>query len=356
MNPNPGYGNAADTGENPELWSAQPFVPRGGLRGPHRQTVASYFLPRPDSLPSPERRLFEVEDGSKVLCLCHWQPDRVRALSVVVVHGLEGSSESQYVIGTADKLCLSGANVVRMNVRNCGNTESLCRTLYHSGLSSDIDLVVRKLISDEGLQRIALVGFSMGGNQVLKLAGEWGAEAPPEVVAVAAVSPAMNLSSSADALHLPSNRLYEWKFLLSLRQRLKRKMKLFPDLLKVDRWWWRCIRDFDDVVTARYFGFRDAEDYYQQASASRVLERISVPTLVIHANDDPFIRIDDATRLKLAANPCIRFLETEHGGHCAFLAAADGYDGRWSERMVVDFLAFRANKERQPAQDVFRGK
>lgn len=319
-----------------------PFVPRLGLRGPHPQTIASHLLPRHDLLPAPERQLFQVDKDVQVMCLCHWQAARTDVLTVVIVHGLEGSSDSQYVIGTANKLWESGTNVVRMNVRNCGGTESLCRTLYHSGMSSDIDIVVRELVSRERLNAIAVAGFSMGGNQVLKLAGEWGSTAPREAVAVAAVSPAMDLSASADALHDFSNRVYEWKFLWSLRQRVRRKLKLFPGSVEVKRWWWDSIRKFDDAVTAPHCGFRDAEDYYDRASSSRVLERISIPTLILHSKDDPFIRVREETRTKLIANPHITFVETEHGGHCAFLASPAKDDGRWAERQIVNFFMSRA--------------
>jgi predicted alpha/beta-fold hydrolase len=147
--------------------------------------------------------LFQVEEGVQVLCHCHWHPDRRQALSVLIVHGLEGSSESHYVLGTAQKALAGGMNVVRMNIRNCGGTERLGPTLHHSGLSTDVGAVARALISQESLPRLALVGFSMGGNLVLKLAGEWGREAPEQLQAVAAVSPAIDLAASADALHLP---------------------------------------------------------------------------------------------------------------------------------------------------------
>jgi predicted alpha/beta-fold hydrolase len=199
--------------------------------------------------------------------------------------------------------------------------------------------VVRALIAEDKLERIALIGFSMGGNMVLKLAGEWGGEAPPQVRAVAAISAAMDLAPSADALHERQNRLYEWNFLRELRKRMQRKSRLYPGLYDVSVLrGLRSIREFDDVITARYCGFANAADYYARASAARVVDRIALPTLVIHALDDPFIRVLPETRAKLNANPHIRYVETPHGGHCGFLAAADGYDGRWAEREVVRFI------------------
>jgi predicted alpha/beta-fold hydrolase len=182
----------------------------------------------------------------------------------------------------------------------------------------------------------------MGGNQVLKCVGEWGREAPPQMVAACAVSPACDLSLSADALHRGQNRIYEWWFLLGLFKRFRRKAELFPGrfdpaLLKGVH----SIRDFDERITAKYMGFAGAEDYYTKASSARVVDKIAVPTLVIHSLDDPFIVISEQTAAKLRANPCITYLEPEHGGHCAFLAVPDGYDGRWAERQIVNFCAQR---------------
>lgn len=303
-------------------------------------TLAGNFLLRANQLPAPEERMFLVTAGVQILCHCHWQPHKNSALALILVHGLEGSSNSQYVIGTANKAFAAGMNVVRMNMRNCGGTEKLGPTLYHSGLSTDVAAVTSALIQEDKLARIALAGFSMGGNLVLKCAGEWGANPPREIKAVCGISPAMDLGPSADALHHPSNWIYEQKFLWGLRRRFRRKRKLFPDryaganLRRMNS-----MRAFDDRITAPYSGFTGAEDYYHRAASARVLDRISVPTLIIHAQDDPFIRILPQTRAKIASNPHITFIETEHGGHCAFIAEANGYDGRWAERSIVEFVA-----------------
>src|SRR5438067_12081389 len=139
------------------------FIPRRGMRSAHAQTIAGWALPRRIFLPAPEDRLFSVAPDAQVLCRCHWQRDPERRLTLIVVHGLEGSSESRYVIGTANKAWAAGLNVVRMNMRNCGGTEKLGPTLYHSGLSADVAAVVKTLISQDQLPRIALAGFSMGG-------------------------------------------------------------------------------------------------------------------------------------------------------------------------------------------------
>ena len=303
------------------------------------QTIAGNYLPRQNRLPPAEERLFRVEPEVQVLCHCHWQTDRAGAMTLVVVHGLEGSSDSQYVIGTGSKAWLAGMNVVRMNMRNCGGTEQLGPTLYNSSMSADVGMVVQTLIAEDGLQKMALVGYSMGGNLVLKLLGEWGENAPSQVKAGVGVSPAMDLAPSADALHDRANRLYEWRFLLGLRRRILRKAALYPGRYDV-RYLrgMRSMRDFDDQITARYSGFRDAQDYYTQAAAARVVDRIAIPTLILHAQDDPFIRVTPETREKLLHNPYITYIETARGGHCAFLAEPNGYDGRWAERQAVVFI------------------
>src|SRR5271157_5269267 len=317
----------------------QPFRPRRPFLGGHAQTLAGNFLPRRNQLPTAEERLFHVEQGVQVLCHCHWQPGRAQAMTLVIVHGLEGSSESGYVIGTGSKAWRAGMNVVRMNVRNCGGTERLGPTLYNSGMSADVGAVTKTLIEQDGLQKVAFAGFSMGGNMVLKLLGEWGDQAPPQVNAAVGISPAMDLAASADALHDRANRVYEMKFLWSLRRRIQRKAALYPGHFELGHLRGvRSLRDFDDQITARYFGFLDAQDYYTRAASTQVLERIAVPTLVVHADDDPFIRVLPDTREKLLRNPHITYVETERGGHCAFVAEANGYDGRWAERQAIAFI------------------
>ena len=316
------------------------FRPRRFLRGGHVQTLASFFLPRRFSLAEPEDRLIEVEPGVPVLCRCHWQPERRSALTIIVVHGLEGSSESQYMLGVAEKGIAAGMNVVRMNQRTCGGTDRLAATLYHSGRSGDVMAVVANLIERDGIQRLALCGFSMGGNIVLKTAGEWGNSGPQEFKAVAAVCPAVDLAASADALHLPANRLYEQYFLWKLKARMRAKAKCFEGKYDLSRLrGLKSLRDFDDKVTAYYCGFAGASDYYARAAAANVVDRIAVPAYILYAKNDPFIRILPETRRKIEANTNITFVESQDGGHCSYVGERDGYDGHFAERAVVEFFA-----------------
>lgn len=319
------------------------FVPRRFLRNGHLQTLAGNFMPRTSMLPPAEERLVRIDDSIQLLCHCHWQSNPEEHPTVIIVHGLEGSSRSQYVIGTGSKAWAAGMNVVRMNMRNCGGTDHLTPTLYHSGLSSDVVAVFRAMRDEKSLSTIYVVGYSMGGNLVLKMAGEWGTDAPRELKAVAAVSPAADLAISADAMHEPANRIYEWKFLLGLMHRYQRKSGLFPGIYEKISPWPSSIREFDDKITARYCGFAGAQDYYDRSSAARVISRITVPTLVIHSDDDPFIRLRDETRADMRSNPHITLLETNHGGHCAFLTSPNGDDGRWAERQIIAFLRSRGS-------------
>ena len=306
------------------------------------QTVASFLLPRRIHLPTPEERLVEVEPGVKVRCWCYWHSQRECALTLIVVHGLEGSTESQYMLGIARTGVAAGMNVVLMNQRNCGGMDHCAATLYNSNRSPDVAAVARYIVEHDRISAFALVGFSMGGNLVLKLAGEWADEGPPQFRAVAAVSPAVDLAASADALHQTSNRVYEYYFLLQLFRRFRRKVKLFPKDFDASRLRGiNSLRAFDDRITAYYCGFTGADDYYARAAAANVIDRIAVPALIIHAGNDPFIRVRQETRERILANPNITFIETDDGGHCAFLGEPNGDhadDGRWAEREVVEFV------------------
>jgi hypothetical protein len=287
---------------------------------------------------------------TRVVCHCHWQPEDVRSerLTVILIHGLEGSSNSQYVLGNSTRAWAAGCNVIRMNMRSCGGTDKFSPAIYHSGCSNDVARVVSEIVSREGLRAVALIGYSMGGNLVLKYAGELGDGASPVLKAVVGISPLMDLAASSAALHEPRNRFYEKYFLRSMIDRIRRKADLFPHmylpfyasgmLKKL-----RSMRDFDGQVVARFGGFADAGDYYYSVASSRVAAQLRVPTLIVHSLDDPFIRMLPETRQALIENPHVNFVETHHGGHCAFLAPAAGYDGYWAEKTLLGFLLVTAS-------------
>jgi hypothetical protein len=229
MNPETQEAKGVVSGNPQPAWLSA-FEPRRWLKNGHLQTLVGNYLPRPLLDFGEVAETVEVDpgDGSRVLCLCHWQAEQVRAarLTLVLVHGLEGSANSRYMQGIAARGWQAGFNVIRMNMRNCGGTDELTPTLYHSGLSSDVGAVVDHYRQKFALEKVALVGYSMGGNLVLKLAGECNRDAP--FCAVAAVCPAIDLALGADALHEPANRAYEWHFLRGLKARYARKKELFP--------------------------------------------------------------------------------------------------------------------------------
>ncbi len=325
------------------------FIPRRWLRNGHLQTLAGNFLPRRLTLSEPEPLLVEVEGPvagygpSQVLCHCHWQPREVRSrrLTVVLVHGLEGSSNSQYIVGNTARALAAGLNVVRMNMRSCGGTDDLSPTLYHSGRSGDIGRVFEAIVREQQLEAVALVGYSMGGNLVLRWTGEVSANPPRALKAVVGVSPLMDLAASSAALHRPQNRLYERHFLRSMIERVRRRMTMYPRIYAdaaLDRI--HTMREFDHHIVARYGGFADADDYYYSVASSHYAGSLRVPTLIVHSLDDPFIRMLPQTRDALIGNPRVTFLETQHGGHCAFLAPGGqaGCDGYWAEKTLLGFL------------------
>jgi hypothetical protein len=288
---------------------------------------------------SQEDRLFTVEPGTQLLGRCHWQPDRNSSPTAILLHGLEGCSDSHYMHGIAAKAYRAGLNVIRLNQRTCGGTEHLTPTLYNSGLSGDYRTVVRELATVDGLSRIWLIGYSMGGNLVLKAAGELGSS-EPALYGVVAVCPNIDPTQCVDALEQPSNWIYHNHFLTRLKARLRRKAALIPDKWDLQELACiRLIREFDDRYTAPDGGYRNGADYYDRAGARHVLGSIAVPTLIITAQDDPFIPYSMFTQRAIAQNPSITLVAPRYGGHCGFFQwKRNGEDSYWAENRIVEFV------------------
>jgi predicted alpha/beta-fold hydrolase len=317
------------------------FQPPLLLRNAHLMTLLPRFWPRDTSLAGLPHvtRCFETAPDTRLRGTCHWQGNRKSSPTVILVHGLEGCSESHYMRGIAAKAYRSGFNVIRMNQRTCGGTEHLTPTLYNSGLSGDYRAIMEELTRVDGLDRLWLVGYSMGGNLVLKAAGEIG-RTVPALAGVAAVCPNINPTVCARALEEPRNWIYHRHFLTRLKSRLRRKAALLPGkwdltgLDDIDR-----ISEFDDRYTAPDGGYRSGADYYDRAGARHVLDAIAVPTLIITAQDDPFIPYSMFTVPLISRHPHIRVVAPRHGGHCGFIhrdyTREDPY---WAENRIVDFL------------------
>lgn len=328
------------------------FVPHPLLRNPHAQTIASALWRRRihPALAAAETRMLSVEPDVTLLARTSWI-DAAPRPTLLLVHGLEGSDESGYMLGTAGLALARGWHVVRLNIRNCGGTEHLAPTLYHSGMSADIESAVEIVASDPRVASLAVVGFSLGANMTLRMAGELGASPPERLKAVATVSPAADLSAAAAALERPSNIIYQRRFVRSLAARMRRKEELFPGRFDVSRLdGMRTVRDYDERYIAPLFGFRDAEDYYERASCIPFIPRIRVPALMLHAHDDPFIPLTDRVRAAARSNPVVRLVETERGGHVGFVSA-DPTERHWAEARVVEFLEDVISRSGRPSID-----
>jgi hypothetical protein len=315
----------------------------------HAQTLAAYAWPRGFRFYTErdEERYFEVAPGIRVLAHCRWQANRNEHPTIVAWHGIEGSSASNYMLATAEKGFRAGFNIIRVNLRNCGGTENLTPTLYHGGLSEDLRAVVHELIDKDHISKMVVVGFSLGGNLVLKLAGEYGDNPPPEILGVCAVSPSVDLTASAELILKRSNWIYQQDFVRRLKKRIRAKHKLYPELYDIRGLRQvRTLRQFDERFTAPAHGFADAADYYYRSSSLRVIDKIRIPTLIIHAKDDPFIPFAPLRDPELSNNPYILLVATERGGHVAFISRKQNGPGNssvqdadrfWAENRVVDF-------------------
>ena len=319
------------------------FVPV--FRNPHLLTIAGNFWPRPlDERVFPvTARLFRTEPNVQVLV--HSQaPTGDCAGEIIIVHGLEGSSSAGYARSLAQAALYAGYAVHRFNMRSCGGTESVCgNTLYHSGQTSDLLSVIQQIQPEGSSIPLFLLGFSLGGNVVLKLAGELSMGARDRISGVAAVSAPIDLAACARMLGKRSNLLYARRFLVRLKQRIRAKERLRPglfDLKHLDRV--KTIYEFDDKFTAPSFGFGTADNYYATQSSQQFLERIRIPALLIQAKDDPMIPFDVYRHPALSLNPFLRLLAVDHGGHLGFIS-------RWKPRfwldgVLLEWLAETRNK------------
>ena len=318
-----------------------PFIPPLWLSNPHIQTLTARFRPRRYLLRNlqEETRLFQVDPESRILAVCHWQLRRSSHPALVLVHGLEGCHESHYMRGIAHKAWHAGFHVIRFNQRNCAGTEHLTPSLYNGGMSQDIRMVVEELSNKDGIPSIWLTGYSMGGNLVLKMAGET-RDTLPTLKGVGAVCPNIHPAACVAALEQRRNWIYHEHFLVKLKARLKRKALLFPGKWDVSRYRHiRTMSQFDDAYTAPDGGFRDAADYYEQTGSRHILHQIKVPTLIITAQDDPFIPFGTFNISSLHANPFIHLITPPHGGHCGFIQRPrKDEDCHWAENRILDFI------------------
>lgn len=319
-----------------ERWNIpfHPLIRQGDL-----QTIAAHFWPRfLDIRRYPTtKRFFQIEPDTTVLARLNTLPGDApddRRVTVLAVHGLTACDRAPYMISTAQAALEAGFDAVRLNVRNCGGTEHLCRTLYHSGLTLDLRGVVEELAP----RPLYILGFSMGGNMALKLAGEWGPAAPEHVRAICAVSPPIQLAACSRRIGKLRNFVYQKRFLWQLASALRRKAAVMPESFPESHLHSvRSIWEFDESFTAPSFGFRDASDYYRQCSSAAFVAAIRIPTLIIQARDDPFIPFDAYDLPVLRENPWLVLRSPQHGGHVAFLAK--GRHRFWAQTQAMRFFS-----------------
>lgn len=311
------------------------FRPLPFLGNPHVQTVLGAWLKGPDPTFCSRARRVLLTDGDQ-LVVHDSRPGKWRAGAPIalLVHGLAGTHRSGYMQRLAEHLLRLGLRVVRLDLRGSGRGLALARRSYHAGCSDDVRAVAKEVQRWSPASPLVLVGFSLGGNIVLKLAGEAASAPVPGLARVAAVAPPIDLERCSARLALGHNRFYELHFLRELATLARRRKRFFPELPTVP-WPDRnmTLRRFDDLYTAPWNGFAGVADYYFRASSLPLVSRIPVPTLILTARDDPFIAVESFDRLSVPAHVELRIVP--HGGHLGFL----GWDGtggiRWADRQVA---------------------
>jgi len=296
------------------------FVPL--FSNPHLATIAGNFWPRSlDTKGFPvQSRFYSTEPDVQVLV--HSQaPGAPPKAELLIVHGLEGSSDAGYARSLSQAALTGGYSVHRFNMRSCGGTESVSgKTLYHSGQTCDLLAVAKEIFQQNG-RPLILAGFSLGGNVVLKLAGELGSDAGGILAGAIAVSTPIDLAACARQLDRPENFLYSYRFVDRLKQRIRLKERITPGSFPLERLRYvRTVYQFDDAFTAPSFGFGSADNYYATQSSNQFLERIRVPTLVVQAQDDPLIPFSVYQHPAFRENPCLTLVTPEHGGHLGFIS------------------------------------
>lgn len=260
---------------------------------------------------------------------------------LLLLHGLEGGVHSHYVGGIWDVARRKGWQPKMLLFRTCDGRMNAARRTYHSGETSDLDLVVRRLIATDPGRPIGLAGVSLGGNVMLKWLGEQGESAPSQVRAAIAISTPYDLARSSKAIDSGFARLYQWNFLRSLRRKAAQKLAQYPDVCprkplgSVATMW-----EFDDRFTAPLHGFKDAAHYYGSSSSIGFIARIQRPTLLLSALDDPFHTVEvlhDVERIG-ALNPFVRTEFHERGGHVGFVGGAPWRPSYYVESRVGSFL------------------
>lgn len=320
----------------------EPFRAAWWIPGAHAQTIAGRLLRPLDLLPL-ERERVDTPDGDFVDLDFAPEPSMASRNHpvVLVLHGLEGSARRGYAYLTYRELARAGMRGVGLNFRSCSGEPNRLPRFYHSGDTGDIRHVVGHLRARFPHRPIGAIGFSLGGNALLKYLGEEGSA--PGVRAAVAISVPYDLDAGERHLQQdPLSRVYVRHFLKSLQAKAAAKENELRDRCDYDAIHRaRSFREFDHAATAPLHGFRSAEDYYARSSSHSFLADIRVPTLLVHALDDPFLPPSALPRDALGANPRLEAAWTEHGGHVGFIGGSPRRPDFWAERQAARFLAAR---------------
>jgi predicted alpha/beta-fold hydrolase len=306
--------------------------------------VANFAKRRLDERRFPvESRYVETEPGIQVLV--HTQgPEQARG-ELIMLHGLEGSSNAGYLRSMAQLALEHGFAVHRTNMRSCGGTEHLSRTMYHAGLTIDTLHLIQELRREHAERPVFLAGYSLGGNVSLKLAGELGERARGLLDGVCAVSTPIDLAACVRQMSRRENRIYEWRFVTRLKDRIRKRAATQPGVYSLEALdTCRTVYEFDDRITAPYFGFGTADNYYATQSSNQWLDRISVPCLLVQAKDDPLIPFEVFDIPAIRNNPNIELLAVDHGGHLGFLS--NTWPRFWVDRVILDWMNRLTARER----------
>jgi predicted alpha/beta-fold hydrolase len=307
--------------------------PRAPWLGPDLQTLRNTLRrPRESALPTGERLDLPMADGDELSGLLH-RGDGRHAM-VVLIHGLSGCEGSAYVIASTRHLLARGHHVLRVNLRGAGPTRARCRGQYYAGRSQDLREVVAQLPADLVGHGLVIVGYSLGGNMLLKYLGEEGATAP--VTAAVSVSAPIDLAATLRRMLAPRNRLYHAYILGGMkREALGEGAELTPEERAAIRAA-RTVYDYDEGFIAGRAGCAGAWDYYERNKALRFMSGIRVPTLVVHALDDPWIPADAYTGFDWAGTPALEPLLSPGGGHVGFHERASRVP--WHDRAITTWL------------------
>lgn len=335
----PGSGSAAtDPGTSPSF-TPPPFHPPWWARGPHAQTLLGKVL-RPRKADGLRRERWPTPDGDFLDLDFTADPDPASPL-VLVLHGLEGSSRRGYVLVALEALRRRGLAGVALNFRGCSGEPNRVPRAYHSGETGDPGFVLEELRRRFPHRPMGSLGFSLGGNVLLALLGEWGEGARGRIDAAAAVSVPYDLQAGARLLERTGwGRIYARYFLRSLRRKVREKAHLLRKDVSVERALAsRTIRAFDDALTAPLHGFRDAADYYVRCSSAGWLSSIRVPTLLLHARDDPLQPLRTGPPPEVRTNPLLTASVPDRGGHVGFVHGPPWAPRFWAEDAAAGFLA-----------------